>query len=791
MKSPILIQFLTISFLIVGLLTTPSTQAQNQPQIQVISPNGGETWQNGSSEIVTYTYTGNPSYLTIEYSSDNGTTFEIIDYVYSTSGTNQVPVYVNFNATAQAKIRVAEYNSTPLLYDDSDAPFAIENPPYFFLSPYYGQVFYQGNQITANWTIFNSFPTDLSFSSDNGATWTTIATGVIGGFHNFNAPDVISDQCKLRASQTGNPEIFSNSQIFTILPPAEFTLLSPNGGEVWTYNTYETVSWSGSNLPDLVVIEYSVNGGFTWNVLTYSHSDPTGGSEQVYVPQVSSSNAKVRVRDQYDSSAFDESDAVFTIYTPPYIFYSPSSSNLYYTGQPIDASWYSFSTDNVDVALSSDGGQTYETVATDVASPYYGSATFIAPSTPSANCIVKVSKSSDPAVFSLSETFTVTEAPVLSIITPNGGEIIDINSEYEIQFDYSGETLQYTYLQIDFSADNGQNWQTLDYIYYLGDDNTYTWQTPDLSSNQCLIRISDYYFPFIAATSSSAFTLEDFPDLQICMVGVDTTSGKNMIAWNKPNSNLISEYVVMKEGNISNQYTEIASIPADSPSVFIDESSNPRVQATRYKLTFRDAAGNLYPEELFHQTMHLTISKGVGDTWNLIWSPYLGFDVDSYNIYRGSSPSNLEMIGTVSGNFTSYSDFSAAPGFVYYMVEVVNPNNCNPDGLRNLKLNSSMSNIATNYTLGLDDNVLSSSLSAYPNPASEILRLTLPLGKVKSESAMLQVADIRGGMIINTNISTSELASGYNLDVSNLRPGIYNVIIITSEGIATRRFIRK
>lgn len=791
MKSPILSQFFTISLLIAGLFYGSATEVLAQAQIQVISPNGGETWQNGSSEIVTYSYTGNPSYLTIEYSFDDGVTFEIIDYVYSTSGTNQVPVFVNFNPTTQAKIRVAEYNSTPLLYDDSDASFSIVNPPYYFLSPYPGEVFYQGNQITADYISFIPGLTDLSFSSDNGATWTTIATGVIGGLHNFTAPDVISDQCRLRASQTGNPEIFSNSQIFTINPPAEFTLLSPNGGEVWTYNTYEIVSWSGSNLPDLVVIEYSVNGGLTWDVLTYSDSDPTGGSEQVYVPQVSSTNAKIRVRDQYNSSSFDESDAVFTIYTPPYIFYSPSSFNLYYTGQPIDASWYSFSTDNVDVAFSSDGGQTYETVATNVASPYYGSATFIAPSTPSTNCVVKVSKSSDPEVFSLSETFTVTEAPVLSIITPNGGEIIDNNSEYEIQFDYSGETLQYTYLQIDFSADNGQNWQTLDWFYYLGDDNTFTWQTPGLTSNQCLIRITDYYYPFISATSSSAFTIEEFPDLQICMVGVDTTSGKNMIAWNKPNSDLITEYVVMKEGNISNQYTEITSIPADAPSVFIDESSNPRVQATRYKLTFRDAAGNLYPAELFHQTMHLTISKGVGDNWNLIWSPYIGFNVDSYNIYRGSSSSDLEMIGTVSGNFTSYTDFSAAPGFVYYMVEVVNPNNCNPDGLRNLKLNSSMSNIATNYTLGFDENVLSSSLSAYPNPASEILRLTLPPGKVKSESAMLQVADIRGGMIINTNISTSELASGYNLDVSNLRPGIYNVIIITSEGIATRRFIRK
>ena len=221
----------------------------------------------------------------------------------------------------------------------------------------------------------------------------------------------------------------------------------------------------------------------------------------------------------------------------------------------------------------------------------------------------------------------------------------------------------------------------------------------------------------------------------------------------------------------------------------MDESSNPRVKATRYKVTFRDAAGNIYPSESYHQTMHLTISKGVGDVWNLIWSPYVGFEVESYNIYRGTTPADMQLIGTVSGNFNSYSDFDAAPGFVYYMVEVVNPNNCDPGGERSLRLSSSMSNIATNYSVGFEENNLSASLSAYPNPVSENLKIRLQ--GLNSSSVQLQIFDSKGALVLEKSIGASDLSSGYLMDVSDLQQGIHALVVRSSEGNAAMRFIRK
>lgn len=756
-------------------------------QLTLLSPNGGETWVNGNSESISFEYSGNATYIAVEYSEDNGNYYQVVDYIEVNPGTNNAPVIVNYVISDQARMRISDYNN-PAVFDESDEAFRVVDPVFYFYAPYYGNVFYQGLPISVSWYAALPDPVDVSFSSDGGISWELMGTGITSTNFSFNAPEIDSDDCHIKISFTSAPEVNAVSDPFSVSPLPSITVTSPNGGEVWNYGDLESFSWTGTNLPDFVAVDYSLDNGLTWTNLWYSSSDPDGGSDQLSVPQVSSELAKIRISLPYFPLVNDESDNVFTIVTPPFIIYSPQEGSRYYSGQPIDASWYSFDVTEVDVALSTDGGATFETIETNIFSQYYGNVTFNAPSVPSANCVLKVSKSSDPTIFTLSNVFEIVAAPVLTLISPNGGELIDNDTPYEIVFNYEGEVLYYTYLQIDFSNDNGQNWQVLDYIYYLGEENSYTWQTPLATSSQCLIRVSDYYYPFISATSASTFRIADFPEIQLCMVGVDTLSGKNMIAWIKPESDLISEYVVLKEGNQANQYDEIASVPAADPAVFIDLSSNPREKATRYKITFRDAEGSIFPAGDFHQTIHLTISKGVGESWNLIWSPYLGFDVESYNIYRGASPSEMELIGTVSGNFTSYSDFNALPGFVYYMVEVINPNDC-ATGERSVRLNSSMSNIATNYAVGMEDNELSSSMRVYPNPATESIRVSLPSDK--TGTALLQIRNMVGSLVAEQELNLTALSSGTDLNVSTLKPGVYTLMVTSTEGIATKRFVKK
>jgi len=273
------------------------------------------------------------------------------------------------------------------------------------------------------------------------------------------------------------------------------------------------------------------------------------------------------------------------------------------------------------------------------------------------------------------------------------------------------------------------------------------------------------------------------------MVNVDSVSGKNVIVWNKVESELISEYVIMKESNETNVYQEIGSIGASEISSYVDNESNPREKATRYKLSFRDSEGNLYGSGSLHQTIHLSINQGVGNTWNLDWNDYLGFPVTSYNIYRGSNPAEMQMLGTVSGNFTSYTDLNAQTGFVYYMIEVINPGgSCNPEGLKAGDYSSSTSNIATNNTLSVQDKTRLTGITVYPNPASDKIKVTTT-GDLQGEVVVTIVSSM--GTIIEMNrLSSEEMLGGYELSVQNLGSGIYTLRVTDSKPAGSVRFVR-
>ncbi len=95
----------------------------------------------------------------------------------------------------------------------------------------------------------------------------------------------------------------------------------------------------------------------------------------------------------------------------------------------------------------------------------------------------------------------IPEPTTIVLITPNGGEILVTDSTYTITWE-SSESVQA--VKIEFSSDNGQNWETVD----PNDSNGYhEWTVPVINSNQCLIRITDNENSLISDTSDSVFTI--------------------------------------------------------------------------------------------------------------------------------------------------------------------------------------------------------------------------------------------------------------------------------------------
>jgi hypothetical protein len=207
---------------------------------------------------------------------------------------------------------------------------------------------------------------------------------------------------------------------------------------------------------------------------------------------------------------------------------------------------------------------------------------------------------------------------------------------------------------------------------------------------------------------------------QICIVGMDSLTNENRIVWEKPITNGIDSFYVYKESNVSNVYTKIGATNYNDLAVFLDVNSNPAVQAYRYKISALDTCGVETNVGDFHKTIHLTINQGVGSSWNLIWSNYEGINFGSYNIYRGTDPSNISLLTTIQSTLSSYTDLTPPAGPLYYQIEVVNPVNCDPN--KSINYGISRSNIVNNGLVGITEEIIPS-MQVYPNPTNDKLTL--------------------------------------------------------------------
>jgi len=148
----------------------------------------------------------------------------------------------------------------------------------------------------------------------------------------------------------------------------------------------------------------------------------------------------------------------------------------------------------------------------------------------------------------------------------------------------------------------------------------------------------------------------------------------------------------------------------------------------------------------------------------------------------------MQLIGTVSGNFSSYTDLNALPGFVYYMVEVINPNNCNPEGLKSGNFRSSVSNIVTNNILTGTNDLVPASIEVYPNPATDRMHVK-PVLKMKGE-IILSVISATGQVVETLSMDADEINNGYVLLLDKMAPGIYNLQVKSTESAGSVRFIK-
>lgn len=298
--------------------------------------------------------------------------------------------------------------------------------------------------------------------------------------------------------------------------------------------------------------------------------------------------------------------------------------------------------------------------------------------------------------------------------------------------------------------------------------------------------------------ASASVVIKIIPMAQpvIGIVSVNS-SNKNLIVWNKPVSNAIESYSIYKETNVSNAYEKIGSVSYDSLSVFVDSQSAPNVKSNKYKLSIVDRSGMESPLSDAHKTMHLSINKGQNSTYNLIWEPYEGFSVSTYNIYKGTSLTSLNFLDATSGSSTQFTDITPTEGDVFYQLEVISPVYINPSKSVALiqktkesdntitsiltSYNSSRSNIASNVVSGINDlNGESSNVTIYPNPFKYELRIDFVGGST------FEIMNLMGQVVYAGNLTKSAI-----VETSGLSSGVYLIRFKSGTNFEYKKIIKE
>jgi hypothetical protein len=295
--------------------------------IKVLTPNGGEIWEAGTTHTIQWQSSGINDELEVQFTTDGGQWRRIARV---NSGTTQVSWTVENRPSEIARVRVITKEED--VSDVSDGVFTITPDPLDqlrIISPNGGETLTSGSVYTIQWQApLDAIDITLEYSTNFGVNWTPITTTAAQlGQHPWIVPTV-SDKpvttAIVRAVMPEDVEEFDASDAaFTIAPkvevtPAAIAVTYPNGGETLDGGSTVNVTWSytaastgeGENEGPEILVQYSTNGGSSWAEI--ATEDAESGSHSWVVPNVSSTTALVRVI-ELGGTLGDTSNATFTI----------------------------------------------------------------------------------------------------------------------------------------------------------------------------------------------------------------------------------------------------------------------------------------------------------------------------------------------------------------------------------------------------------------------------------------------------------------------------------------------
>ncbi|MCF6270310.1 MAG: hypothetical protein L3J41_11400 [Melioribacteraceae bacterium] len=500
---------------IFDLSDSPFSIHASEKLLRVVSPNGGENLESGVPTRIEWTSAGVEN-IDMFFTIDNTNTwYEIISNYKSTGAYMWTPPDTS---SSLARIKVVD-SDDPSIQDESDSYFNINNindGEIQIITPNGGESLLANTSATIRWTSSNVSNVKIEYSQNNGADWVTVveSTPSNGSYQWASVPNIYSELCAVRISDVNRSDIKSvSASTFTItnLIVQSIDITSPNGGELWEAGTSKNITWNSSAVTH-VKIEFTSNNGLDWTVI--ENNLASSGSYDWSVPNVNSTQAKIRISDAVDGDPVDESNSTFKIKQAGTLqLTNPQSSEVWIAGELNRIEWISANVEKVKIEFTTSNAvydptsinfydEWFDLVTNAPAAAGFYETRFTIPST---EYRLRISDAEFDEPVDFSGLFTVKEQPSfsLTLTTPNGGENWLIGEPYEIT--WTSENVER--VSIDYSLNNGTTWNNI--VSDVVSNGLLNWIVPNIAnrSDLCKIRIQHVSDSTIFDLSDGAFSI--------------------------------------------------------------------------------------------------------------------------------------------------------------------------------------------------------------------------------------------------------------------------------------------
>ncbi|HPI11757.1 MAG TPA: FG-GAP-like repeat-containing protein [Catalimonadaceae bacterium] len=361
---------------------------------------------------------------------------------------------------------------------------------------------YVGLDYKIKWTSFalSSDYVNIDYSTNGGSNWINIASHIpnrgADGYI-WTIPNTPVAQPWFRIEEFG-PTGVNHTFVNTLgIKAPTLNLVTVVAGTTEQPCVQKTITWTESGPAQQVSFELSKDNGASWFPLRYYNgtgysdgtvpSNPGTNSATILWPEINANLAKIKIKGETGAIVSGTFNLEFN--EVPFVrLTKPVGFESFGTGQPIEITW-SKTAPSAGIVFSlyahNENGRTLiEHLVNDEIT---GSYTWNNTSFSGQHCKIEVNCHQAGECHSSFSPFyfTVSNQPLYSIEKPNGGEILQAGSQFDIE--WTSQNVTDPNVNLYISTDNGFTWSII--ATDESNDGVFTWTIPNQISSQCRVKV--------------------------------------------------------------------------------------------------------------------------------------------------------------------------------------------------------------------------------------------------------------------------------------------------------------